>query len=282
MITVLLVSAVALAAGAGALRASVADPLPPTMQGPCQMRAEVQPSGTVVDPSVSGGVYAVPAVGLITYDAALSSTEDPIRRRLTGSVVLDLPPLFPDVTLGNWDEFGSLNANRGVQRYSLAEALAPTGATVRVRAQHQEDGTTLCRASLTLRLDGPVFGTLLRPIVVLFLVATAWLTARATLPRDARHDPWLGRVTHDERWRAAGRPGLGVLAGLAFGVCSALVLILSSAVALHSWWVSICPLVGVFGGLLLGWLGPPETGDRGAAGPSPSPDDAELPLLDPL
>ena len=290
-LSVALVSVVALAAAVGAWRASRQAPLPPTLEGPCQVWASLVPSDTgqlsdtgklsdtMVDPARSGGVYPVPAAARIDYQAVLAGVGDPGSRRLTGQVVLDLPPLVPDVTLARWDEIGSKVDNQGSRRYQLPPRWAPTGVTLRVLAAHEESGRR-CRGALTIRLTGSALGSLLRPLAVGLLAASAWLVARASVPRTRRHDPWLGN--HPDRgWAsAAGRPGLGMLAGLVYGVFATVVLLLASAVALHSLWVIVLPPVGVATGLVIGWVGPRWF--RSTPSPeSPRPEPRELPFLEP-
>jgi hypothetical protein len=294
--TVALLCLVALAAGLGAWRASRQGPLPAAFEGPCQVRAVVRPGEVTIDPTRSAGVYRLPASGSVTYEAVLAGTADPGRRRLTGRVTLDLPPPLPDATLARWDEPGGRLDTSGVRTYALPRRWAPTGLTLRIGAEHREPGLR-CAGELGVRVAGSAAGSLLRPITVFMLIASAWLLARATLPRDRPHDPWRRRPPPAEhagstgaaavrpgasgppsRWNARGRPGVGLLAGLVFGTMTAVVLLLSSAIALQSTWVTVSMLGGMVLGLALGWWGGPATPPPEA----PAPAEAELPLLEPI
>lgn len=281
VIVVGLLCAVALAAGIGAWRAAQAGPLPPTLQGPCELQAFVEPGDLELDAASSSGVFEIPPQATVTYRGSLAGGADPGRRRLEGRVRLDLPPLLPDVTIARWDEFGSLASADGSQRYSLSPRWAPTGLTVRVSAEHRE-ATFACNGSMTVRLGGSAFGSWLRPLAVLLLVGAACLVARASLPRVSRHDPWLGRLTGTDRWDAAGRPGFGVVAGLLYGLLASVVLLLSSAIALHSVWVLLWPIFGMAVGLLLGWWGPIGRRDGEHASAPPPPEERDLAVLEPL
>lgn len=289
-LVVALLAVVALGAGVGAWRASGRPPLPPSLEGPCQVRAELSPAGSpaptvVIDPSRSAGVYALPAQATIAYDAVLSAGTDPGRRRLQGSVTLALPPPFGSATLARWDEPGGRLDTSGTRRYALPARWAPVGLTLDVRAEHREPGLR-CTGALRVRVAGSTTATFLRPFCVGLLVACAWLLARAAVPRPRRPDPWLGRLTGTDRWSARGRPGLGTIAGLCFGVATALVLLLAGAVPLASAWVTACPLLGVACGLGLGWWGPAGPGGRDGAATVESsgapPEERELTILEPL
>ncbi|MEZ5262237.1 MAG: hypothetical protein R2755_10795 [Acidimicrobiales bacterium] len=279
-LVVVLVCAVALAAGAGAWRASRQAPLPPSLEGPCSVRAELLPTATVIDPAVSAGVYPVPPAGTVRFDAVLSDGADRGRRRLQGSVRLDLPPPFGDATLASWDEDGGRLDTSGSRAYALPARWVPAGLTLTVHAEHREPGLR-CAGSLQLRVSGSTTGSVLRPTAVVLLVATAWLLARAAVPRPRRHDPWLGRLTGDERWAARGRPGFGAVSGLLFGLAAALVLLLTSAVPLGSAWVSAAPLLGALAGIGLGWWGPAGSDDDASSRPV-ADEGRELAILEPL
>lgn len=290
-LVVALVVLVALGAGLGAWRASGRPPLPPSLEGPCQVRAELSPTDpsaptVVIDPARSAGVYALPAQATIAYDAVLSAGADPGRRRLQGSVTLALPPPFGTATLAGWDEDGGRLDTSGTRSYALPARWAPVGLTLDVRAEHLEPGLR-CAGALRVRVAGGSTASVVRPLCVALLVACAWLLARAAVPRPRRHDPWLGRLTGTDRWSARARPGFGLVAGLLFGMAAAIVLLLAGAVPLASAWVTASPLLGMACGVGLGWWGPAGDGDGDGGGDGgtsvpASAGERELTILEPL
>ncbi|MFN0027317.1 MAG: hypothetical protein ACKV2O_09090 [Acidimicrobiales bacterium] len=290
-LTVLLVALVGVAVGVGSWRSSREGPLPASLEGPCQVQARLSPSGVVVDPSVSGGVYEVPPTALIEYTAVLSDLQDPGSRLLQGQVGLDLPPPFGLVNVARWSEPGSSRGEDGTYRYNLPRRWAPTGVTLRVQAEHTEPALR-CAGALTVRLTGPAFGSFLRPVALVLMVGSAWLVARAGTAPAHRHDPWSARHRRPGSagtpgaprpvppWQPRGRPVFGVLVGLVFGAFAAVVALLAGAVVLHSAWVSASVVGGAAIGLLIGWVGPIST-RKAEIRPAASDEPRELPLLEP-
>jgi len=306
LIVAVLSAATALAALAGVWRST--SPLPPSLTGPCSVQARVEPGALVIDPSVSGGVYRLPLDGTVSYQAAIGTTTvGP--RPLQGQVSLDLPRPLPDPVLAGWDEPGALSDNAGTSTYRLDRWWAPSGAVVTIRAEHREP-EAVCTGALTVRLAGSGLG--LRSLLVVLLLASATLTARAARP--ARHGtddssgaatgstssttvpggaaasagswPWepapSGRWAGRRRSAPLGRPGLGLVAGGLYGVTSSGLVLLAGTVALASSWVFAGPVAGAVVGAVLGWWAPARTAPGRARRRPGSDDGPELPLLDPL
>ncbi len=299
-LTILLVTLVGVTAGVGGWRSSLRGPLPASLDGPCQVQARLSPSDVTVDPSVSGGVYQVPPAAVIAYTAVLSDVTDPGSRPLEGRVGLDLPPPFGLVSVARWSETGSNRSEDGFYRYNLPARWAPTGVTLRVRAEHTEPGRR-CVGALTVQLAGSTFGSFLRPVAVALLVGAAWLLARAGAAPSHRHDPWSalhrrsagsssagnGRSAHRRtsrppaRWQPRGRPAFGAVVGMVFGLFASVVLLLAGAVVLHSAWVTTTVLAGIATGLVIGWVGQRSPVDPEVNPPAPE-EPRELTLLEPM
>lgn len=282
-------------AAALALAANWTAPPPelgPTLEGPCSVQATVTGSSEVVDPSRSGGVYVVPARGVVAYDAALAgvAAQDAGRRDISGHVELDLPPPLPSLRLASWDEVGTTPVEQGSRPYRIPDLVAPVGATVTVRALHRDaatagttgpsgqsvlgDGSGVrCLGSLSLRIGGDPFDNPIRALVVAWTVASAALLAWTGEPKEptsGRPDPWRTRTpAHSSRggapvpwWHPQGRLLWGGVAGVAFGIGLALMVLLSGTVALESSLISVIVALGVAAGLFVGWFGPTDVPRR--------------------
>lgn len=81
------------------------------------------------------------------------------------------------------------------------------------------------------------------------------------------------------RGRRLGRPGYGALTGLLFGLAADLVLLLTSAVALQSAWLSVGLVAGVAVGIAIGVVGAAPDADPSAGGDDLG-DAPELAVLD--
>ncbi len=267
-LVVSLVVVLAVAVGVGVLNQAGRNRLAPTLTGPCHVRAVIEPGATVVDPSVSAGVYRLPIAGSVQYEANLANlanADTTPTRRLIGHVRLDLPAPLPDPVLAAWDEPGSLRTAQGVHAYQMATRWAPIGATVRILAQHVEP-TMTCGGSLTVRIDGNAASSFLRPTAISVVVAAATLVGRAARPRSRDANPWVPPRAARPPRRRHGRPGLGGAAGLLYGSAAAVVMVLSGATDLASTTLWLWPIGGMAAGVILGWWAPSSgpTGPTGA------------------
>jgi hypothetical protein len=80
----------------------------------------------------------------------------------SGSVSIDFPPLFPDITIDSWSGDSETTSNEGIEEYDLPGVL-PAGVTFTVNGEHVDDNGT-CTGFVNVELEGGPFDSPVAPV----------------------------------------------------------------------------------------------------------------------
>lgn len=119
---------------------------------------------TVDARSVGTETVVVPRSDSVSWTGSVPSSPG----AYSGSIGVDLPPPFGQVTIDSWEGTTDATENSGVEEYDLPD-LVPAGVTFRVSGEHVDQARE-CSGFVNVEVEGGAFDSPVGPIVLLLTV----------------------------------------------------------------------------------------------------------------
>lgn len=108
--------------------------------------------------SIGGDLVVIPRSDTVEWQGSVAGPPGEYR----GSISLDLPAPFGDITIDDWSGDSETTSNSGVKDYDLP-SFVPAGVEFKVVGQHRDDNGT-CSGSVRLEIEGGPFDSPAAPI----------------------------------------------------------------------------------------------------------------------
>lgn len=137
------------------------------LTGGCEARGDfAQGTGadgpfTVDARAVGSATVVVPRDDSVAWSGSVSSPPG----AYSGSIAVDLPPPFGQVTIDSWEGSSEATENSGVEEYELPK-LVPSGVSFRVSGEHVDQATE-CQGFVNVQIEGGPFDSPVTPVALL-------------------------------------------------------------------------------------------------------------------
>lgn len=120
--------------------------------------------GLFVQAETAGGVYEIPRSDTVEWEGSVAGPPGVY----SGSVAIDMPPGFPDITVDDWGGDSESTGNFGAHEYDLPSVI-PAGVEFDVVGVHVDENGG-CSGTITFKIAGGAFDS---PVTLISLGATA-------------------------------------------------------------------------------------------------------------